>query len=303
MLKARGFPGKYLAQLEFLKANGSADQGVLDSIESYDALLAGAVGRNWNVDEEALAKRPYKLALMYVDAPGGSAPGASGHAGGQDLVLRYIEDILASSSRASMLALPAKAASFAEAFKAAREAEADYFALISFRETERDVELDVDLRVARTGSEATSFRAYRTGNDRLKNSAARTAELLVAALPPLGSLVKRNQESVLVDLGKADGLAAGAKLVVVKEGSVQVKPEGLGIGYPQSAVLAEVTVTAVGEEASSGTIKSAGFFDTVNIGDEVLLAPPTAAPASAATAEASAQEAWPGLFAAVKALR
>jgi tetratricopeptide (TPR) repeat protein len=333
ILKARGFPGKYLAELQFLKADGLADQSILDSIETYDSLLADATGRNWGIDEETLPKRPYKIALMYVDSPG-----ASIHVAGQELVLRYLEDILASSSRASVIAIPAKVNSFAEAFKAAREAEADYFALVSMRETERDVEMDADLRVARTGSEAAAFKAFRTGNDRLKNSASHAAVLLVSALPPLGTLVKRSQESVLVDLGKADGLVQGAKLVVVKKGSVQVKPEGLGVTYPQAAVLAEATVTAVGEEASSGTLKSALFFDTVNIGDQVFLAPAAAAPAgsTAGTAKGAAaggaaanastgipasgpaagaaatggtaaapepQKEWPGLFTAIRALR
>ena len=335
MLKARGFPGKYLAELQFLKANGSADQDVLDSIESYDSLLVDAVGRNWGVDEETLPKRPYKLALMYIASPGpagptavpGSAAGSSIHAGGEDLVLRYIEDILASSSRAAVMDIPTKVSSFAEAFRAAREAEADYFALVTVRETDRDVEIDTDLRVARTGSPATSFKAYRTGNDRLKNSASRTAELLVSAFPPLGSLVKRSQDSVLVDLGKADGLTLGSKLIVVKKGSVQAKSEGLGVTYPRSSVLADVTVTSVGEEASAGTLKSAGFFDTVNIGDQAFLAPAvanaqgagatgtattnasTGIPASgsavggAAAALPEPQKEWPALFTAVRALR
>jgi tetratricopeptide (TPR) repeat protein len=341
MLKARGFPGKYLSELQFLKENGRADQGVLDSIETYDSLLVDAVGRNWGVDEDALPKRPYKIVLMYL-GDDGERPAAGTHAAGRKLVLGYIKDILASSSRAQLVDAGSGAASFAEAFKAAREAEADYFALVSVKETERDIELDVDLRVARTGSPASSFKAYRTGNDRLKNSASRVAELLVSSLPPLGSLVKRSQDKVLVDLGKADGLVKGSKLLVVKEGSVRPKPEQLGLTYPQSAVLAEVTVTEVGEEASAGTMKSAGFFDTVNIGDQVFLAPaepaapagtkggaaagaPAAATASVkgnastgipasgpsgasgaqgtASAAAEPQKEWPGLFAAVRALR
>jgi tetratricopeptide (TPR) repeat protein len=322
ILKARGFPGKYLSELQFLKDNNAADRDVLDAIETYDSLLVDAVGRNWGIDEEALPKRPYKLALMYQ-----AAPGSSIHAGGQELVLRYLQDIFASSSRAKGLKLEPRVSSFAEAFRTAREAGADYFALVSVKETERDVEIGVDLRVARTGSRAYSFTAYRTGNDRLKNSAARTVELLASSLPPLGSLVKRSQDKVLVDLGKSDGLKIGSKLVVLKKGSVQVRPEGLGITYPQSSVLGELDIEAVGEEASSGTLKRAGFFDTVNIGDQVCLAPPedsgaaagspskakapaagakasTGIPASGgAAAVAEPQKEWPGLFTAVRALR
>jgi tetratricopeptide (TPR) repeat protein len=344
MLKARGFPGKYLSELEFLEANGQAKQPILDEIETYKALLIDAVGKAWKVDEEALPKRPYKIALMCLGGSsdagrdaGRDAPSlAIGHVAGRDLVLRYLQDILASSSRAQVIGSAREVSSFAEAFKTAREEEADYFALIAVKETERDVELDVDLRVARTGSPASAFKAYRSGNDRLKNSVARVAELLVSSLPPLGSLVKRSQDKVLVDLGKADGLEKGAKLLVVKKLSVKAKPEGLGLTYPQSAVLAEVTVTGVGEEASEGTLKSAGFFDTVNIGDQVFIAPaetaagasasgpasgpasgqaagqvkgnastgiPAAAAPGAVAPAAEPQKEWPGLFSAIRALR
>lgn len=326
MLKARGFPGKYLAELEFLKDNGQADQPVLDAIETYDSLLVDSVGRAWSIDEDALPKRPYKIALLYL-GDDGERPAAGAHAASRRLVLGYLKDILASSSRAQLIDAGSGAASFALAFKAAREAEADYFALVSVKETDRDVELDVDLRVARTGSPASAFKAYRTGNDRLKNSASRVAELLVSSLPPQGSLVKRSQDKVLVDMGKADGLARGEKLLVVKKGSARPKPEGLGLTYPQSAVLAEVAVSDVGEEASAGTLKSAGFFDTVNIGDQVFIAPepspqagaagaatsakgnastgiPAAAPpGGASSAAAEPQREWPGLFSAVRALR
>ena len=307
ILKARGFPGKYLSELQFMKDNGSADRAVMDSIETYDSLLVDALGRTWGVDEEALPKRPYKIALMFIGAAN-VAMGSGIHAAAPELLLGYLKDLLSSSSRAALLPLPLKIASFADAFRTAREAEADYFALVSIKETERDVEIDADLHVARTGSPAAFFSSYRTGNDRVKNSASRVAEQLVSALPPLGSLVRRSQDRVLVDLGKTDGLAKGVKLVVVKKGSVQPNSEGLGIAYPPSAVLGDISLTALGEEASEGSLKRAGFYDSVNLGDQVLLAlAPAAAKAPGAKAPASAAveapREWPGLFTAVQALR
>ena len=332
MLKSKGFPGKYLSELEFLKDNGLADQGALDSIEAYGSLLSSSLGRRWSVDEEALTKRPYKIILAYVDKPVNGP-----HVAGQDLALRYLQDILASSSRAEAVPAPLAEASFAEAFKAARDSDADYFVLVSVKEDERDIEIDADMRVGRTGSPAASFKSFRTGNDRLKLSAARTADLIVSSLPPLGALVKRSQDKVLVDLGKSDGLrpealagagagasgGPGIRLAVVKKGSVQPKPEGLGLVYPPAALLGEVTLSAVGEEVSEGTLKSSGFFDTVNIGDQVVLAPaPAAGTTTAAGTSGSAtavpaapgaqppalplaepQKEWPGLFTAVRALR
>jgi tetratricopeptide (TPR) repeat protein len=332
MLKARDYPGKYLSELRFLAEGGlldakgpdgkptPADQAVLDAIETYDSLLADAVGRAWGVDEETLPKRPYRIALSYLGDPGSSV-----HAAGQELALRYLKDILASSSRLEVIKAPQRAASLAEAFKAAREAEADYFALVAMHETERDVEIRVELRVARTGSLAASYASYRSGNDRLKNCAARAVDLIASSLPPQGSLVRRSQDKVLVDLGKTDGIKVGDRLVVLRRGSATPNPEGLGLSYPQSAALGEIAVESVGEEASSGSLKRSGFFDAVNIGDQVCMAPPPAAPAAPAGKAPAAgtpaggpstgipaappatavepRREWPGLFTAVRQLR
>ena len=109
----------------------------------------------------------------------------------------------------------------------------------------------------------------------------------------------------------------------MKKGAVEPKSEGLGVTYPQPSVLANVTITEVGEEASAGTLKSALFFDTVNIGDQVFLAPADAPAQGAGTAKGNAttgiptasgaaggsvaasepQKEWPGLFTAIRELR
>ena len=314
LLKERGYPGKYYDELSFIKDAGKADQNVLDAIEIYDSLLADSVGRSWSVDEGALPKRPYNLILFYEPQPGGRV-----HVADEDLLARYMKDLLASSTRLGVMAAPAKAAGLSNAFRRAREAGADYFLIVRSRETDRDIEISGELRVARTGSLATTLGAYRTGNDRVKNAASRIVSLLGSSLAPEGTLLKRSQDRVLVDLGKEDGIAAGAKLSVLKRGSIQVKAEGLGLSYPPSAVIGEVTVTRVGDEASEGTLKSAGFFDTVNLGDRLVLAPapPTnAGQGKAATTQTGAaggaqqpgtaaqpEPVFPGLFLFIRSLR
>ena len=317
LLKARGFPGKYLSELRFLKENGRASRDVLDAIEIYESLLAGSIGSDWSLDEESLPKRPYSIAFAFMPSPEDCV-----HAGAEEVMLRYIEDLLSSSSRLGVARTEPRVGSFAEAFRRAREAEADYFAIVSVRETERDIAISLDLRVARTGSPATAFDAYRSGNDRVKSTATRIVELLSGSLAPEGTLVKRNQDRALVDLGAAEGLAAGDRLLVLKKGSLDVKPEGMGYSYAPADILGEIAVIRVGEEACEGKLKSSGFFDAMNIGDQVVLAPkPAAPPAGAQSGAASPQAApsksgkaapapaterpseWPGLFTLVRKLR
>lgn len=300
LLKSRGYYGAYLSELKFLRDNGKADQSILDAIEIYESMLSDSVGRAWDIDEEALPKRHYKIAFMYQSQISDDL-----HPDACDLVVGYLKDILASSGSVSVLPVAVRTVSFAEAFRRARESGADYFALVSFRETDREIEVSLELRVARTGSPATSFRAFRSGNDRLRYGAARIVDLLLGSLPPRGELVARSQDRVLIDLGKRDGISKEARFIVVKRGGIQVNPEGLGLTYVKSSVLGEVTPTKLGDEVGEAVLKRSGFFDAVNIGDEILPLPPSSGGTEEDKREIAPEPAreWPGLFSAVRALR
>lgn len=299
LLKKRGLPGAQLAELKVLKELGKADTPVLDAIETYEHYLDGSVSSSWGVDQYALEKRPYKLAIFYVEGSGEEFHGSS-----TPLLVRYLSDLLASSSRLSVLPLGAPVGGTTEAFRKAREAEADYYLLVTARETERDIELDGELRVARTGSLAARFNSYRSGNDRVKDSAARLDELLVSSLEPKGSLLRRNADRGLVDLGKSDGFKVGDKLLVLRGGGLAVAPDGLGPSYAPDALVGNFTITKIDEELCEGKLSSADFFDRVNVGDEVLRAPDAkAAPKAPAATSRPAASAWSKLFTAIKALR
>jgi hypothetical protein len=76
--------------------------------------------------------------------------------------------------------------------------------------------------------------------------------------------------------------------------------------WPKSSVLGTLTIKAIDEELSSGQLKSAGFFDIINIGDEVIAAPPPpdpAAPKKPAAPKPVEPVQFPGLFMAVRQLR
>ena len=297
LLRKRGLPGKQLAELRFLADLGKADTAVKDSIETYESLLQDTVSRNWGVDQYALPKRPYQVAFfMLPEAEDGA------HTSGRSILLRYLKDSLASSSRLKVLDLPVAVNSSAEAFRRAREAEADYYLVLTARENERDVLLRGDLKVARTGSLAASFNSYRTGNDRVKEATLKMAAYLESALQPKGSIIKRTQNRGLVDMGSLEGLKVGDKLGVIKRGELGILPEGLGPSYTSDALIGEFTVTALDEAVCEGTLKSTGFYDTTNAGDEIIVleVPGTKGETSnhvAAPAEAS------GLFASVRRLR
>jgi tetratricopeptide (TPR) repeat protein len=302
LLRKRGLPARQLSELKFLADIGKADTPVNDAIETYDSLLQDSVSRTWGVDQYNLEKRPYRIALFYI------AKGDEGaHAGGRNILLRYLKDLLLVSSRLRVLDLPAGLASSTEAFRKAREAEADYYLVLSIDETERDLRYSGELRVARTGSLATSFNSYRTGNERVKEATQRLATLLETSLQPEGSLLKRKDELGIVDLGSQDGIKVGDSLVVVKKASLEVAPDGLGPAYAPDAVVGSFTVTALDEELCEGRLKSSGFYDTINAGDSVVMAlavpPPKGQGPKAATPATTPLSEFSSLFAAVRRLR
>lgn len=316
LLRKRGLPARQLEQLEFLDGIGAADTSVRDTIETWQSLLADSVARTWRVDQFGLPKRHCKVAFFYV-AGSRSLPGTGGnHTAFTPTALRYLKDFLGASSRIEVLDLPEEVASAAEAFRKGREGGADYYVIFGATETERDIQLSAEVHVARTGSIATVFTAYRTGNDRLKDATTRLSGLVEASFPATGLLLKRSQDRALVDLGSQDGLKVGDRLLIVRKGELSILPEGLGPSYAQASVVGEFTVTALDEEICEGTIKASGFYDTVNAGDHVLVAPIQAAvPAAggaaspgspkpaAGPAAAPAQPQFSGLFEAIRRLR
>jgi len=302
LLRKRGFPARQLSELRFLEGIGKADRTALDSIETYTSLLQGSVADDWSVDQFALQKRPYKLALFFM-----KGASVEYHIGSASILRRYLTDLLASSSRLKVLGLQDQVASPGEAFRLAREAGADYYLILSVNESDREIQLGGDLRVGRTGSVATSFLYYRTGNDRVKNTALRLADSIVSALQPKGSIQKRSQDSALIDLGSADGIKVGDKLLVIKKGGLGVKSEGLGPFWLDQDQVGTLAITQTDEEVSAGTLIRSGFFDTINVGDEVIAPPPAGNQGSGPNASSlpttlSSPE-FPGLFLAVRQLQ
>ena len=63
----------------------------------------------------------------------------------------------------------------------------------------------------------------------------------------------------------------GSVFEIVRKNAVQTAGDGGGITYREADALGTLTVTAVGEEISEGRLEYKGFYDRVNLGDEVIL--------------------------------
>jgi tetratricopeptide (TPR) repeat protein len=268
LLRLQGYPERYVEELRFMQGLGIADKTVSDAIEAYDALLSDSLYKKWGVDPTQNIKRHWKVAIFSV-----VSQSSFYHADAGALASAYIKDILIHDRNIAPMNLELRQASFSAAFREARTAGADYFLVVSVGESERDISVKGELFVARTGSPASSFSAYRTGADRLRNASRGLADQVSAALPFRGELLVYKQGQGLIDKGKADGVKADTVYDVVKAGAGVVRNEGIGIAYSADDIVGKLVISGVDEEVAAGALTRNGFFDRIAVGDEVILQP------------------------------
>jgi tetratricopeptide (TPR) repeat protein len=266
LLRIQGYPARYVEELRFMQNLGRADRAINDAVETYDTLLAEALYRRWNVNPVEIAKRHWKVAVFSLVSQSSfyhADAGATGSA--------YIKDILSHDRNITPMTLELTQASFSQAFRRAREAEADYFLIISVAENERDLSIKGELFVGRTGTPAATFNAYRTGADRLRNASRGIVDQLSASLPFRGELLTYKQSQGLIDKGRADGVKAGTMYEIVKKGQPLILNEGIGLAYSAGDIVGQVVIDLADEEVSVGTVTRNGFFDRIAPGDEIIL--------------------------------
>ncbi|MCL2558827.1 MAG: tetratricopeptide repeat protein [Treponema sp.] len=272
LLRLQGYPARFVDELRFMQHLGMADRPMFEAIESHAATLAGAVAASWGISPVDLDGRHWTVAVFAMEGQS-----ASRHVDASAISAGLAREMLAHDRAIVAPDMDIRQASFASAFRTAREAGADYFMIVSASESERDVSLRAELFVARTGAPAGVFHSHRSGADRLRNAARHLVDQLGASLPFRASLVQRRQAQGLIDRGRADGVNVGDVFDLVQSGAPQVAGQGIGILYAQDYLVGTITIERVDEEVASGRIERTGFLDRVENGDEVIFqAPPGA---------------------------
>lgn len=274
LLRIQGYPARYLEELRFMQDLGMGDRPLNDAIETYNALLENALHRRWQVNPVDWAMRHWTVAIFSV-----VSQSSFYHADAGAVVSSYIKEQLIHNRNCAAANLELRQSSFSSGFRAAREAGADYFLIISVNENERDLSIKAEMFVARTGSPAGTFYAYRTGNDRLRNATRGIVDALSASLPLRAELLQYKQGQGLIDKGRVDGVKSGDVYSVVKKGSAIVRNEGIGLVYSATDIVGTFTITNADEEIAAGTLARNGFFDLIAPGDEVFLQPKEPVPA------------------------
>jgi len=237
-----------------------------DTVEAYDALMLYTLNHKWNVDPFYLDKTRWNIGLYCKKSSVQLV-----HSDAEEITAQMAADVFSGVATTSVSVQNNSVSGYGEAFKLARTNKLDYFIIMTVEESEREISLDAVMYSGRTGTETARISVFRTGNDRYAGVLRSFRRAILENLSVRGKILKRSGGEVLVDLGKSEGIIKGTVLDLVKAGNIKTADKGPGVIFEDKYSLGTITIETVGEEISSGRLTQNGFYDRVNIGDEVII--------------------------------
>ncbi|MBR1640390.1 MAG: tetratricopeptide repeat protein [Treponema sp.] len=268
ILELNGMHELYLSQLNFVKENSESDipKSLSDTIEAYTSLLQNTLAKKWKVEPFYLDKIRWNIAVFYTEEAS-----LMNHAEANRLTALAAGDFFSGVAVTSVKTQVTPVSGYGEAFKNARSNNFDYFVVISMNEGSEDLTLSSVLYSGRTGAEVSRSRFYATGNNRFSTVLRRFRNQILEELTVRGKILSRNGKTVLIDLGRSENIVKDAEFKIIRKGCLKTADSGEGLFYKDEDVLGVLTVTEAGEEISEAEISYHGFYDKINIDDEIIL--------------------------------
>ncbi len=298
LINKLGLNELYVNQLNFIKANSKTVTSLLsdaeklkltrtnDTLEAYNSLMKYSLNNKWNVEPFYLDKTRWNIGIYFTKIPVQLV-----HSDCEEIAAGMIQESFSGVASTAVLVEKNAVSGYGEAFRQARNRGQDYFILMKFEESEREVTLDSVIYNGRNGIEVSRFNLFRTGNDRFASILRSFRRNVLNILPVRGKLIARSGNQILVDLGKSEGIVKGTVLDVIKAGNIRTVDKGPGVTFDDKNSLGQIVIDAVGEEISEGTLTQKSFYDRVNLGDEVLVkSMPKSTEAAVADTNPSADE-------------
>lgn len=285
--KRLGFQIKYLFLLKFLSDSlGYKDNAVLDDIDVTMPRYYESVAYKWSgilnpdknnkgsdekgqvnlFDQYSLDRMTIKISL-FTD----NVKNVLFHPFAAPFLLEYIQDLFLWYDSFSIMNSQALINSYQEAFKQAQVDNSDYFLILQFVERERTFQLDGVLYLTRTGSEVKRFTFFRTGNNKIQNGLLKLTEDLVKLFPLRGTLLAREFDRGIINLGRIHGIKEGDMFLIIKRNKVKLSTKDVNVVFSDEDIIGSFKVTTPDENLSEGTISKRTFFDFINPMDEVVL--------------------------------
>ena len=268
ILEMNGMHESYLSQLNFIQENSEIvlDTALQDKIEAYDSLLQDNLAKKWKIDPFYLDKIRWNIAIFYTENQSSFI-----HADTERLTALACSDIFSGVAITAVKTQVNPVSGFGEAFRNARANDSDYFIIVSLSESSDDITLNSKMYSGRTGTEIASEKFFATGNNRFSQVLRRFRNSVLEKLTVRGKILKRNGKTVLIDLAKSENIVKDAERKIIKKGCSKTSDYGDGLCYKDDDVIGILTVTNAGEEISEAQITNNGFYDRINVDDEVVL--------------------------------
>ena len=267
-LEMNGMHELYLEQLAFIEENHpeAINQKLKDTIEGYKSLLGTTLAKKWNIDPFYLDKIRWNIAVFYLDSNT-----SINHADSQRLTALAASDVFSGIAITSVKTQVTPVSGYSEAYKKARSAGFDYFILVSSSESEEDITLKASMYTGRTGTPVMEGSWFATGNNRFSTVLRRFRNKVLEKLVVRGKILVRNGKVIVVDLGKSENVGKDFEFKIVKKGGLKISDSDGGLTYKDSDVTGSLIITQTGEEVSEAEITQHGFYDRVNVDDEIIL--------------------------------
>ncbi len=266
MYRLMGFPVKYMKELEVLRDLGYTDPSILDDIEIIASSRYESISAVWGIDQYSLDKKRFSVALYHMLPATRELHPFAGQAAAE-----YLRDLLQRYPGLELLDTVLNVDSYESGFREARSLGSDYFLMLHIEESERSFTAVLDMYLTATGKLLQSYRVFRTGNDRVQDTFNILAERFFDVLPLKGTLLARQFDRGVIDLGKHEEVEPGQELSIVKKGKVRLENSKIGLTTSREDILGTFTVTAVDENISEGIMQKRSFFDLINSGDEIIV--------------------------------
>jgi hypothetical protein len=252
---------------------------IIDDIEIYQDKLDGSIANEWIrhlkpfendevLDQYSIEKNIYSVNIMALRPENNIL-----HLLADVDLAFYFEDFFLQYPYFEIIQTEKAVFSFEEAFRLARQTGTDYFFLLTFQETDRTFQSECKVYLTQTGALLETFKVFRTGNNRIKESISELAFKIKNAFPLKAYLMAREFNEGLINLGRWEGIKEDDVFKIVKKGRLNLLTESIGLKYLEEDILGEFKVTKVDEYISEGIVIPKGFFDLINPGDELFLLP------------------------------
>lgn len=267
-LDMKGMHELYLEQISFIEENSPEvlTQNLKDKIEGYKSLLGTTTAKKWNVEPFYLDKIRWNIAIFYT-----TSSSTFNHADTARVTAEAASDIFSGVAITSVKTHVTPVSGYSEAFKNARSAGFDYFIILDVSESEEDITLKANMFTGRTGIQAGSGFWFATGNNRFSTVLRRFRNSVLDKLTVRGKILSRNGKQVLVDLGKSENIQKDYEFKIIKRGGLKIADNQAGLTYKNADVVGSLKITNASEEVSEADITEHGFYDRVNVGDEIIL--------------------------------